>query len=50
MVDTRFVDKYGVWIVNNEGRLYALIAIYYWVVVSILAWCSRSLERRLHIA
>jgi cytochrome b6-f complex iron-sulfur subunit len=26
-VDTRFVDKYGVWIVNNEGRLYALIAI-----------------------
>src|SRR5215207_3803831 len=27
VVDTRFVDKYGVWIVNNEGRLYALIAI-----------------------
>lgn len=27
IVDTRFVDKYGVWIVNNEGRIYALIAI-----------------------
>jgi cytochrome b6-f complex iron-sulfur subunit len=27
VVDTRFVDKYGVWIVNNEGRIYALIAI-----------------------
>ncbi len=27
VVDTRFVDKYGVWIVNNEGRLFALIAI-----------------------
>ncbi len=27
MVDTRFVDKYGVWIVNEEGRLFALIAI-----------------------
>lgn len=27
VVDTRFVDKYGVWIVNNENRLYALIAI-----------------------
>jgi cytochrome b6-f complex iron-sulfur subunit len=27
VVDTRFVDKYGVWVVNNEGRLYALIAI-----------------------
>ena len=27
VVDTRFVDKYGVWIVNNEGKLYALIAI-----------------------
>jgi His/Glu/Gln/Arg/opine family amino acid ABC transporter permease subunit len=31
-------------------EIYALIALYYWVVVSILAWCSRSLERRLHIA
>jgi len=27
VVDTRFVDKYGVWIVNNEGKLFALIAI-----------------------
>lgn len=27
VVDTRFVDKYGVWIVNNENKLYALIAI-----------------------
>ncbi|HEX5716344.1 MAG TPA: ubiquinol-cytochrome c reductase iron-sulfur subunit [Thermoanaerobaculia bacterium] len=27
VVDTRFVDKYGVWIVNSEGRLFALIAI-----------------------
>jgi cytochrome b6-f complex iron-sulfur subunit len=26
-VDTRFVDKYGVWIVNDQGRIYALIAI-----------------------
>jgi polar amino acid transport system permease protein len=31
-------------------EIYALIALYYWVVVSILAWCSRTLERRLHIA
>jgi cytochrome b6-f complex iron-sulfur subunit len=27
VVDTRLVDKYGVWIVNNGGRIYALIAI-----------------------
>ena len=27
VVDTRFVDKYGVWIVKDSGRLYALIAI-----------------------
>jgi len=27
VVDTRFVEDNGVWIVNEEGRLYALIAI-----------------------
>lgn len=27
VVDTRYVDKYGVWIVNNSGQIYALIAI-----------------------
>ncbi|MFP5287014.1 MAG: ubiquinol-cytochrome c reductase iron-sulfur subunit, partial [Thermoanaerobaculia bacterium] len=27
VVDTRFVDRYGVWIVNNDNRIYALIAI-----------------------
>ena len=27
VVDTRFVDKYGVWIVHDKGRIYALIAI-----------------------
>jgi len=27
IVDTRLVDKYGVWIVNNGGKIYALIAI-----------------------
>jgi cytochrome b6-f complex iron-sulfur subunit len=27
VVDTRFVDKYGVWIVNDQGRIYSLIAI-----------------------
>jgi cytochrome b6-f complex iron-sulfur subunit len=27
VVDTRFVDKYGVWIVKDTGRIYALIAI-----------------------
>jgi len=27
VVDTHLVDKYGVWIVNNGGRIYALIAI-----------------------
>jgi cytochrome b6-f complex iron-sulfur subunit len=27
IVDTRFVDRYGVWIVNNDGKIYALIAI-----------------------
>ena len=27
VVDTRLVDKYGVWIVNDKGRIYALIAI-----------------------
>jgi len=27
VVDTRFVDKFGVWIVHDQGRIYALIAI-----------------------
>lgn len=27
VVDTRFVDKYGVWIIHDGGRIYALIAI-----------------------
>lgn len=27
VVDTRFVDKYGVWVINNGGRIYSLIAI-----------------------
>jgi cytochrome b6-f complex iron-sulfur subunit len=27
VVDTRFTDQFGVWIVNNEGKIYALIAI-----------------------
>jgi cytochrome b6-f complex iron-sulfur subunit len=27
VVDTHLKDKYGVWIVNNGGRIYALIAI-----------------------
>jgi cytochrome b6-f complex iron-sulfur subunit len=27
IVDTRFVDKYGVWIVNDGTRIYSLIAI-----------------------
>jgi cytochrome b6-f complex iron-sulfur subunit len=27
VVDTRFVDKYGVWIIHDKGRIYALIAI-----------------------
>jgi cytochrome b6-f complex iron-sulfur subunit len=27
IVDTRFVDRFGVWIVNNNGQIYALIAI-----------------------
>jgi len=27
VVDTRFVDKYGVWIVHQQGRIFALIAI-----------------------
>jgi cytochrome b6-f complex iron-sulfur subunit len=27
VVDTHLVDKYGVWIVNDKGRIYALIAI-----------------------
>ena len=31
-------------------EIYALIAVYYWGVVSLLAWFSRSLERRLHTA
>lgn len=29
-------------------EIYALIALYYYVVISALAWLSRSLERRLH--
>jgi His/Glu/Gln/Arg/opine family amino acid ABC transporter permease subunit len=29
-------------------EIYALIALYYYVVISLLAWVSRSLERRLH--
>src|SRR5215218_5973922 len=27
VVDTRFVDKFGVWLVKDTGRIYALIAI-----------------------
>jgi cytochrome b6-f complex iron-sulfur subunit len=27
VVDTRFVDKYGVWIIKDGGRIYSLIAI-----------------------
>jgi len=27
VVDTRFVDKYGVWVVNDGGRIFSLIAI-----------------------
>jgi cytochrome b6-f complex iron-sulfur subunit len=27
VVDTRFVDQYGVWVVNDQGRIYSLIAI-----------------------
>lgn len=27
VVDTRFVDQYGVWIVNDGSRIYSLIAI-----------------------
>lgn len=27
VVDTRFVDKYGVWIVKDSGKIYSLIAI-----------------------
>lgn len=27
VVDTRFVDQYGVWVVNQEGRIFSLIAI-----------------------
>ena len=27
VVDTRFVDQYGVWIVNEGGRIFSLIAI-----------------------
>jgi cytochrome b6-f complex iron-sulfur subunit len=27
VVDTRFKEQFGVWIVNNDGRIYALIAI-----------------------
>ena len=27
IVDTRFVDKYGVWVVNDGTRIYSLIAI-----------------------
>ena len=27
VVDTRFVDKYGVWIIHDGGRIYSLIAI-----------------------
>lgn len=27
VVDTRFTDQYGVWIVNEKGRIFALIAI-----------------------
>ena len=31
-------------------EIYALIALYYYALVSALAWVSRSLERRLHVA
>ncbi len=30
-------------------EIYALIALYYYTVISVLAWLSRSLERRLHV-
>jgi ABC-type amino acid transport system permease subunit len=29
-------------------EIYALIALYYYLVISALAWLSRNLERRLH--
>jgi His/Glu/Gln/Arg/opine family amino acid ABC transporter permease subunit len=31
-------------------EIYALIALYYYALISVLAWFSRSLERRLHVA
>ena len=31
-------------------EIYALIALYYYALISLLAWLSRSLERRLHAA
>src|SRR2546422_7857664 len=31
-------------------EIYALIALYYYVLISALAWLSRALERRLHVA
>ncbi len=31
-------------------EIYALIALYYYVLISGLAWLSRTLERRLHVA
>jgi polar amino acid transport system permease protein len=31
-------------------ELYALIALYYYALISVLAWFSRALERRLHAA
>jgi polar amino acid transport system permease protein len=30
-------------------EIYGLIALYYYVVISLLAWISRTLERRLHV-
>jgi polar amino acid transport system permease protein len=31
-------------------EIYALIALYYYVLISVLAWFSRTLERRLRVA
>src|SRR5207244_13645902 len=30
-------------------EIYGLLAIYYYVIISALAWLSRALERRLHV-
>jgi polar amino acid transport system permease protein len=31
-------------------EIYALIALYYYALISVLAWVSRTLERRLRVA